>query len=96
MSDDIKSQLRKAFDWSNDPMLEQAADRIEKLEAALRGLMEYANDPVIPSEHGIADAPTTEQWRHFYRNYVQWVAELSKREITARTTLAELKGETDD
>jgi len=35
MSDDIKVQLRKAFEWSNDPMLEQAQDRIEKLEAKL-------------------------------------------------------------
>jgi hypothetical protein len=68
-------------------------DRIKELEVALRGLMEYANDPVIPSEHGIADAPTTEQWRHFYRNYAQWAAKLSRREIAARSVLAELKGE---
>ena len=35
MSDDLVKQLHKAFEWCGDPMLEQAADRIEELEAKL-------------------------------------------------------------
>jgi hypothetical protein len=35
MTDDLVKQLNKAFEWSGDSMLEQAADRIEALEAKL-------------------------------------------------------------
>ena len=40
MSDDLVKRLRKGVMCGDDPIVDEAADRIEKLEAALRELSE--------------------------------------------------------
>jgi hypothetical protein len=39
MTDDLVKRLRKGIMCGDDPIVEEAADRIEKLEAALRELL---------------------------------------------------------
>ena len=40
MTDDLVKRLRKGVMCGDDPIVDEAADRIEKLEAALREIVE--------------------------------------------------------
>ena len=40
MTDDLVNRLRKGVMCGDDPIVDEAADRIEKLEAALREIIE--------------------------------------------------------
>ena len=94
MSDDIKSQLRKAFEWSNDPMLEQAADRIAELEAENKTLRDalYIDDLTVTLQGKDRAAAITGMERALDLINADLTQEAK---ASLRTTLAELKGETD-
>jgi hypothetical protein len=44
MTDDLVKRLRKGIMCGDDPIVEEAADRIEKLETALREIACNGND----------------------------------------------------
>jgi hypothetical protein len=94
VSDDIKSQLRKAFEWSNDPMLEQAADRIAELEAENKTLRDalYIDDLTVTLQGKDRAAAITGMERALDLINADLTQEAK---ASLRTTLAELKGETD-
>jgi len=52
MADDLVKRLRKGIMCGDDPIVEEAADRIERLDAALREIIERAE---YRMSHSVSD-----------------------------------------
>jgi hypothetical protein len=53
MSDDLVKRLRKGVMCGDDPIVDEAADRIEKLEAALRAIIVHCEVPAPPNAEAL-------------------------------------------
>jgi hypothetical protein len=53
MTDDLVKRLRKGVMCGDDPIVDEAADRIEKLEAALRAIIVHCEVPAPPNAEAL-------------------------------------------
>ncbi len=87
MSDDLVKRLREVKDWWREPgrTAEQAADRIEALEKALRTLIKSCDTGVMMSSVGVSGMTVATNIKSSWVNNVEaWAVEEARAALEGK------------